>query len=292
MSDTLTIDQAASSMEDDYTTHDLVPAEQGEHAPTYDPGTLESGEITAGGLSLEQAVDEFDEDGAPVTVSRGQPVVVTVGGQPLTMADLVNGYVQGVARQDAVAGLYEDYGKVVDAAQNVVQGALALAGYINSKLPGLPSAELSVADPVAYTRLKAVHDETHGIVQQILLMASQVGQSTATVASEHHASRMAREGKALLKAFPECVDEAEREKFLGRVREAVYACDFSESELRDVVDHRLFRLAHLASIGLEKTDRPTPRPRQQPRPAKRTTSNLDRLSRSGTLTDAMAVDFD
>ena len=286
MTDTLTMDREAT---------DLLPMEHDDQP--YEAGTLES-ELGATqqvsirpNLTLDEAADAFDDDAGHAPAAKDSRVLVTIGGQPLTLPDLVNGYVQGVARQDAVAGLYADYGKVVEAAQHVVQGALALAGYINSKLPPLPSADLSVTDPIAYTRLKAVHDETHGIVQQILQMASHVGQSTAAVANEHHINKVTSEAGRLIHFFPECADPAEREKFLGRVREAVYSCDFSESELREVVDHRLFRLAHLASVGLEKEGAPKVR-REVQRPAPKASGAMERLSETGSLLDALNVDFD
>jgi hypothetical protein len=285
--DVMTLDEAAST--------DLIetPAEH----PVYDPGTLEnepgSKPEPRSDLTLDQAVQQYaDDDGKAVQRAKERPAVV-LGDQPLTLSQLVNGYVAGVNLQDAVHGLDTRYAQVIDAARDVAHGAMALAEYLTAQLPTEPKPELSIINPGEFVRQKAAYDEGHKIIQNVLQTAELARQQAAAAATQQRVDMLKIENRRLVECFPECAEPEGREQFFDRVREVAYACDFTENELRQVADHRMFRLAYLAMAGLEKRQAGQDRRHKKPQSKKKpSTDAMEQLSASGSIDDAMAVDFD
>jgi len=288
LADSITLDEATSV--------DLIetPVEQ----PVYDPGTLENEPSSKpepkSDLTLDQAVQQYaDDDGKAVPrAAREQPAVV-LGDQPLTLSQLVNGYVAGINLQGAVHGLDARYAQVIEAAKDVAHGAMALAEYLTAQLPAAPTAELSIINPGEFVRQKAAYEEGHKIIQNVLQTAQLARQQAAAINAQQRGDMLKLENQRLIECFPECGDPEGREQFFDKVREVAYACDFSEDELRQVADHRMFRLAHLAMAGLERQQATQQRQRRKPQPKRQKHGDaMERLRETGSLQDAMAVDFD
>lgn len=272
MSDTLTLEQAVTDLVE---VPDVAPNNPVE---VYDPGTLESPSsppaIRGDDLSIEQAADLIGEDDEDFAVpARHQP--------EQDFAD------ETTARKI----LHENYGRVAEAAEDIAHGATVLADYLGNFLTPLPQTSLAVTNPAAYVQQEAQHNAEVETLTRVLQHAALARQQANAVNTDRHREILAEQNVHLVRHFPECADPSGRTRFFEGIRDVAYECDFSEDELRRVVDHRLFRLAHLAAVGLKHQEREAVRPRPKVRPRTQSTA-IDRLTKSGLFADAMEVEFD
>ncbi|MCA1491845.1 hypothetical protein [Sinorhizobium alkalisoli] len=120
--------------------------------------------------------------------------------------------------------------------------------------------------------------------------------------------RIAAENAKLLEAFPETGDDEGRRSFFADAFETARELGFSDEEMREVIDHRLFKLVHYARLGLNAerarakalqkvSAAPALAPRTKAkslaqRQSRESREAMQRLSRTGSIRDAMAVDFE
>lgn len=256
--DTLTMEQAAT---------ELVEIDQ---TPAYDPGKLENSPAIRGDeLTIEQAADLVGED-------------VDEFNAPTPVQDFAD-------ETSARKHLHARYDQVAEAANDIAYGATALADYLHSFLTPHPSAELAVANPSEYVRLQAQHEAEVQTLTRVLEHASHARQQANEINIDRHHEIVAEQNVHLIRHFPECADPEGRERFFDVMREVAYECGFGEDELRRVVDHRIFRLAHLAAVGMQRASKPQAKEKASPRGR---STPMGRLAASGSIQDAMAVDFD
>lgn len=262
-----------------------------------DEGTLDDAPASDGrSLTLDQAsaIDLYDDeaeqaDGVPAFSEQHRPVV-DVDGKLLSMHELVNGYVANRDHEVVRSRLENEAHAVRQAAQAVVDSAWHLADFLAKNLPPVPPANLAMVDPASYTALKADHEAAYDGVRFILDRARQTQAVVEQFSEGRHGDLIQNENIKLVEHFPEAGYPEGREKFFDSIRDVAYACDFTEDELRRVVDHRLFRLAHLAVIGKQaKQERSKPRRKKHRR--QQHGSALARLAQTGSIDDALAVNF-
>jgi hypothetical protein len=259
--DTLTMEQAAT---------ELVEIDQHDNAATYDPGKLENLPAVRGDeLTIEQAADLVGED-------------VEEFNAPAPVQDFAD---ETTARKE----LHARYDQVAEAANDIAYGATALADYLHSFLTPHPDAELALSNPGEYVRLQAQHESEVKTLTRVLEHASHARKQADEINIDRHMEIIAEQNTHLVRYFPECADPEGRERFFDVMREVAYECGFGEDELRRVVDHRIFRLAHLAAVGMNRTSKPQTQPKARPRGR---STPMGQLAATGSIHDAMAVDFD
>ena len=251
--ESLTLDEAANiELVDDSSMGQLVPQEQSflSEPDEVDEGVLDDTPSDAGSMTIDQAIniDWADDDDVKQIAAAERPVAI-LEGQPVTLTELVQGYVNGVRLQQGKAILAEQSREVEVAAERVAGAAWSLAGMISQQLPPMPDERLLYLNPMEYTQRKAVHDESQAIVENMIMQGDQARHAAGVMTSNQRGAVIQGEFFNLVSAFPNCATESGREDFLNGVRDAVYASGFSENDMRQAVDHRLFRLAHLAEIG-------------------------------------------
>ena len=110
----------------------------------------------------------------------------------------------------------------------------------------------------------------------------------------------------LTNLFPKTATREGRQKFFEDVQSVAGELGYSTDELRGVTDHRLFALAHWAKVGMdaakarekaqakvEKAPPATPRkPGQGAATANRNAEAMRKLGRTGSIKDALAIDWD
>lgn len=294
----LTLDQAVTMMEDDTGTDVAVYDQPSLPEPDIsDEGALDVRTPDGQSLTLDQAatiewVDDEPEHSAGVpAVSEQHRPVVRVDGKLLSLHELVNGYAAN-HDHDVVRSRLEDEARAVrQAAQAVVDSAWSLAEFLARNLPPQPDANLAMVDPASYTAQKADHDAARDGVNFILYEAHKTEVQTNQFSSQRHLDRIQNENTRLVEHFPECGYLEGRERFFDSIRDVAYACGFTEDELRQVVDHRLFRLAHLAVIGKQAKQERSKSRRKKHHRRRQHGSAMARLERSGSIEDALAVNF-
>lgn len=181
----------------------------------------------------------------------------------------------------------------------------AFIDHLSKMIPAPPDASLAHKDPNAYTRQKAAHESAVQQVQQIVQIGEQAKQVGETLSQQDRQRRVAEENAKLAEKFPETSNPKGREAFFSAAADAAEAVGFDMDELQAVDDHRLFALAHYAHIGMkaqeaktkakQKAAKAPPASPNKPatnRKPNRNREAMARLRKTGSIRDALKVDFD
>lgn len=253
-----------------------------------------------------QETDDQPEDEAEPEKSD-KPVLVTLdGGEQVTLDDLKKGYL----RQADFTRKTQDLSNRRTALEADVQRlegiTQAFIDHLSSMVPAEPNPALALTDPNRYTAQKAQYDAAVAQVQKLIEIGSKPKEITDARTKEQHQERVTAENQSLAAMFPKTATPEGRQAFFQNVSEVARNVGFTDQEIRSVIDHRVFALAHWAKLGMEaekakakamvkveKAPPATPRkPGQQAAKANRNVEAMRRLHRTGSIHDAVNVDFD
>ncbi|PDT43001.1 MULTISPECIES: hypothetical protein [Sinorhizobium] len=241
--------------------------------------------------------------------NEAENMIVTLkGGEEVPLKELKLGYMRDRDYRHKTQDLAKRGRALESMSSRVAATASAVAELVAAQIPLEPPEELRVHNPDAYQRQWALHQA--GREQLARVMA--LGEEPADVAAELQAAaseeRLEAENAKLLEAFPQTGHDEGRQAFFAEAFEAAKDLGFSDEELREVVDHRLFKLAHYARLGLlaersraralqKVAAAPAAAPRmkaknQAQRQQRESREAMQRLARTGSIRDAMAVDFE
>jgi hypothetical protein len=259
------------------------------------------------GVNAESDEPVFpDEDEA---ANEADDTIVTLkGGEEVPLKELKLGYMRDRDYRHKTQDLANRGRALESMSTRVAATANAVAELIAGQIPDEPSEELRLYDPHAYQRQSVLHQA--GLEQLARVMA--LREEPAAVAAELQAAaseeRLEAENAKLLEAFPQTGHDEGRQAFFADAFEAARELGFSDDEVREVVDHRLFKLAHYARLGLlaersrarvlqKVAAAPASAPRmkaknQTQRQHRESREAMRRLARTGSIRDAMAVDFE
>lgn len=178
--------------------------------------------------------------------------------------------------------------------------------HLTTLIPNEPSAQLAYQNPQEYTRQKAAYDAAINQVQKLIEMGGQAKEAKESVSDANRQEVLQAENAKLMEKFPDLAKPEKREHFFKSASEAANELGFSMEELGQVSDHRLFALAHWAKEGMKaaksrdkakaKVAKAPPvaqrKPGQGKRSPNRNAEAMRKLNRSGSIRDALAIDFD
>jgi hypothetical protein len=165
---------------------------------------------------------------------------------------------------------------------------------------------LALRDPNGYVRAKAQHEAALAQVKTLIELGEKAKGVTAAISEADKQAMIARENAMLAERVPEVATEKGRQQFFSRTAEVAQELGFSMDELQGVTDHRIFVLAHYAKVGMEamkarqvakaKTQSAPPvAPRKPGQGTAVKSGNVEamrKLARSGSIRDALRVDWD
>ncbi|MBP2237123.1 pyruvate/2-oxoglutarate dehydrogenase complex dihydrolipoamide acyltransferase (E2) component [Sinorhizobium kostiense] len=258
----------------------------------------------------------IDADGDEPTLSdeeeaanEAEDMIVTLeGGEQVPLEELKLGYMRERDYRHKKQDLANRGRALESMSSRVVATAKAVAELVAGQIPDEPSEELRLSDPEAYQRQRALRQAGLEQLARMMALADEPAGVVAELQSAAAEERLAAENAKLLEAFPQTRDDEGRQAFFAEAFETARELGFSEPEMREVIDHRLFKLAHYARLGLNAerarlkalqkvTEAPAPTPRvkaksQAQRQNRESREAMRRLTRSGSIRDAMAVDFE
>lgn len=181
----------------------------------------------------------------------------------------------------------------------------AFIDHLSGNIPAMPDIGLAARDPGAYVRQKAVHDAAVAQIESLIKIGEQPKAIKQEMDAKVAAETREREFSQLAERFPTVSTPEGRKRFFEATSEAAMAAGFTLDELRGVSDHRLFVLAQWANEGLKAAKaRETakakvanaapvaPRKPGQPALSSRQADAKRKFYRSGSLKDALALDWD
>lgn len=249
-----------------------------------------------------EATEEAPEQ--PVEVEASVEAVVTLqDGSKVKVEDLIKGQL----RQDDYTRKTQELAQERQALKGEVERiegiTAALVDHLSKMVPPMPDHALALRDPNRYTREKALHEAATAQLQSLI----EIGQKPKEIKdalSQEDKAKVAREENAKLAAkFPETTNPQGRQKFFNEATDAAREIGISIDELHGVTDHRYFAALYYAARGMKaekamqsakvKAAAAPPVAPQKPPAAKN--SNRDamrKLAQSGSIRDAMKVDWD
>lgn len=295
MADTLTLDEAVPLLEsDDPADNSQLPAEVlGESLEVIEDfrEAQESAESERRYLTLDEAAELDFTDDEP-TAKSDKPLMI-VDGQPLTEQNIIDVYRSARDTAWHIGRINNEYERLLGGAQSVVNASWRLAELVSDRAPEAPPLSLTYTNPSLAIVQRALRDAVDQFISEALGAGGEAQQAAASLVSQRHHELLQAEGAMLLEHIPEARDPTTREQLFEDIKTVATVCGFSIPEIEAVVDHRLFRLAQLAVKGLDAQEREARRPSSRPkRRRKRRSEAMEKLARTGSLDDALAVDFD
>lgn len=227
-------------------------------------------------------------------------------GTEVTLAELRDGYYRQADYSRKTVELANKRKDLEAQADRVNRTVEAFATFISEQIPEEPPISLSVTNPNEYVRQKAAYDATMAQVNTLLEMGNTPKAVKEGMSEGDRREVLAQENQRLIQAFPETAEPEGRKAFFDSAFSAARELGFADDETRNVTDHRIFALAHWAKKGMEaekarKTAKkkvenvpPVAPPKRAKTngPGKQSKVAMDRLSKSGSIFDAVKVDFD
>lgn len=274
----------------------------------------ETDEAAAGDQEAEVS-DENDETetaDAPQKAAKAAKVDDTVivelqTGDKVPLSELKNGYLRQ-ADYSRKTQETSNYRRAVEAEASQLQAITnTFTEYLAQNIPDAPSPSLAYSDPARFTAMKATHDAAVAQIEQLVRMGADAAKAAKTVQDTGVREEvLKREKQALAAAFPaEFSTQVGVNKFFETVRASAQELGVSDQELSDITDHRFYVALHYAGIGKRalaarakaqekvKDAPPVAAPkRAKAAPASNNRDAMAKLARSGSIRDAMRVDWD
>lgn len=254
---------------------------------------------------------EGEDEGTADEADKPEPsddVTVTVNGEKVGLADLKAGYMRQAdysRKTQEVANSRRDLEALSARVSNSVN---AIADFLSKQIPEAPDPSLAMTNPNEFVQRKAMHEAAMAQVNAILSQAGEVKDVANTLTAEQRQNLLREENAKLAEAFPQTATADGRQKFFETAASAAAEMGWSKDEIGQVTDHRMFKLAHYAALGLaaekarakakqkvQNVPPVTPQKRPQGANAAKVAKNreaMKRLARTGSIEDAMSVDFD
>jgi len=254
--------------------------------------------------------DEQEPDPEAEPKEKEDAVVITLkGGEQVPLEELKLGYMRERDYRQKTMETGNQRRTLDEMTARVTRTVDAFASHLAGMLPDEPQPALAISNPNEYVRQKAMYDSALAQVNRIIEMANEPKDVAKKLTEQQEEELLSSEDAKLAEAFPQTrKSPEERKKFFDEAFKTAVDLGFTEQELKGNIDHRYFKLAYWAKKGLEaekaKTKAMTKVNNAPPAvangkskgPASQTVrSNQDamkKLSRTGSIRDAMAIDFE
>lgn len=256
----------------------------------------------------EGDADEADEADADAPEVTDDVQVTLQTGEKLALSELKAGYMKQADYSRKTQELGTKRRELEALSSRVTASVEAVAEFLQASIPKAPDPNLAISNPAQYVREKALHDTAMSQVGKLIEQASAPKDVLNKLTAEQRTEVLQTENAKLIEAFPTTATPEGRKKFFEGTTAAAKELGFTDEDLAGATDHRLFKLAHYARIGLaaeqakakaskkvENVPPVAPNKRQPSVNASKTRKNqeaMKRLNRSGSIHDAMAIDFD
>jgi hypothetical protein len=298
--ETLT-DNAQPSDDDNATDFDYFDPDEDQ-----DTETAEAPEATDDEAEATDGEADEAEPEAAVVYADETAKVKLADGTEMTVAELTQGRMR---QQDYTRKTQEiaNERKAVQADVTRMESITkAFVDHITALVPDAPPHSLALSNPGQYTAQKAQHEAAMQQVQQLIEMGGAPKEIGAAMSEADSQKQLQEANSRLIEMFPETASGPTREAFFNGVQSVANDLGFSNADLSSIRDHRIFALAHWAAKGMAadkakatakaKVAAAPPavqrKPGQGARQANGNAAAMSKLSKSGSLRDAMAVDWD
>lgn len=266
------------------TTEEVVQEAEGQDTQeeTAEPETAET--------ETQAAVKEASED-----------MLVTLrDGTKIPVAELRNGYM----RQDHFTRERQKDAQTANYLQQVSQ---QIEQFVMAQIPPPPDPQLAYSNPAEYVQQQAQHEAARRHWADVTQLKEQAEQGLNAVQQAEHQRVLATERDLLIQKLPALKEPKGWADFMVKAMDVAKQAGVSEDEFKTFSDHRYFAVLDLAIEGATArkakqvakqkvaTVPPVAPPKRQVVQNSAVVKNRDamrKLSQSGSIRDALQVDFD
>jgi len=268
----------------------------------------ETDKIEASGDDDDVAEDaEQGEQGS--TPEPGDDATVTIDGQKLTIAELKKGYYREAdyTRQKQRVSQKEQELEALSA--RVHQSVEAIVDHLTKQIPPAPDPKLAYTNPTAFVQQKAMHEAAVAEVEALLSQVNGPKEVQQQLSQEKLSEIREAELAALAEKFPMTRSKEGFDQFFQTAAAAAKDLGYTDAEIQSALDHRLFALSYYASLGMKAEQAkqkakakvqsvPPVAPQKAANQgvrasvARRNQEAMKRLAKTGSIHDALAIDFD
>ena len=307
--------QPSDGLDNSPETWDYAEPEEEQATPETKPAETDSNSETDEAQPSQEAEEpeadksETEETTEKATAEPDDSIVIAMpGGEKLELKELKSGYLRDKDYRHKTTDLANKRRELEALSTRVTQSANAISESLMSQVPPAPDPSLALSDPVRYVQEKAQHEGAMEWVNSIVTKATSAKEVVNTLTQEQQTEVIQSEIAKLTEAFPDIVKPEGKKKFFDAALGAAREIGFSDQELGAVTDHRYFKVLHYAKLGMEAEAAKAkaaskvvnvPPVATQKRPAgpnaakqRANQEAMKRLASSGSIHDAMAVDFD
>ncbi|PDT47451.1 hypothetical protein CO661_11960 [Sinorhizobium fredii] len=300
------------SLDDAANLNFAEPEEANEPEEEEQQSASETGETTEDGQETDETAAEGDEPAKSEqdeAANEAEDIVVTLkGGEQVPLEELKLGYMRDRDYRHKTMDLGKRSSSLEAMSSRVANTANAIAEFLIQQLPQEPSRALAIQNPNEYTRQKAIYDSGLEQVQRLIDMSAEPKNVAGELKSGATEETLAAENAKLLEAFPHLTNDETREKFFSDAFKVGEDLGFSQDEMQGFTDHRYFKVMHYAMLGLQAeqaknkamkkvANAPPAAVKAKPNgpvnpQARKNQDAMKRLSKTGSIKDALLVDFD
>lgn len=263
------------------------------------------------GQEADQSEADDDQDEGEEGEAAPEPedgVTVTVNGEKLALSALKSGYMRQQDYTRKTTELATKRTELEALSTRVNQSVNAIAELLTASVPPMPDQALALTDPQKHYRMKVLHDSAMAKVAEVINKANEPKEALNKLTQEQRAEVIQTENAKLVAAFPQTSTPDGRKKFFESAASVARELGYSEEEIGQATDHRMFALAHYARIGMQAeaskakakqkvADVPpvAPAKRSPGKNASQVAKNreaMKRLNNTGSVEAALAVDWD
>ena len=230
-------------------------------------------------------------------------------GEAVALSELKNGYMRDRDYRIKTTQVAETRRNLEAQANRVTQTVDVLADFLAKQLPPEPDPALLYTDPQTHYRQKAIYDAAIAQIGAVIELGAAPRDAVNNLNHQQRSELLATENARMAERFPMTTKEQGRKEFFDRALKAAAYVGMTPQEVANETDHRRLGIAYLASLGMEALEAKktaqqkvkgvpsvSPPRRQAQSNAVATAKNnqeaMKRLAKTGSLKDAMSIDFD
>jgi len=259
--------------------------------------------------SQDDSDDTTEDATAPVEVNVPDDAMVTLAnGEKVKFADLKESPMLKAHFTRTMQELGNQRRSVGEQATRITGIVDAFTDYLSQQIPDEPSYELAFTDANEYTRQKVIRDAALARVQGLIELGTKAKAESRQLEDAELQTARAEAAQKVADQLPFLRDPVKARQFDKDIAETAARIGYSQEDLSRMTDPRLFLLAHYATEGLraeaakQKVQQkvqaapqvtPAKKAQQKGNPDFiRNKEAMRRLAKSGSIHDAMAIDFD
>lgn len=305
----ISLDEAANINFDD-PPEDNVKGEQ-EQPQDVETDEAEIGQETDETTAADDDVLDADEGEGADDTANPEPedtATVTVNGEKVALSDLKAGYMRQADYSRKTQEVATGRRDLEALTARVSTSVHAIVDFLSQQIPEAPDPSLAMTNPGEYVQRRAMHEQAMANLDSLIQQANVPKGVADHLTSEQRTELLQSENAKLIEAIPSAATEEGRAKFFQRAASTAKELGYSPEDIAQVTDHRTFLLAHYAAIGLQAEKAKakvatkvanvppvTTQRRPQGPSASRLRQNQEavkRLSRTGSIEDALAIDWE